>query len=178
MRIFPNNYYITKMPFLMFKKNIYEEIKTTHYPIFAPMPDGFSVKTVSFEQALEMFKLPRIVGKTDDGQDIKANIGRFGPYIQIDKLYVSIKPLDPMSITLDEARKLYAEKLEKEANKYIKQFDSGISIVNGPFGPYITDGKKNARIKKDQDPKDIDEKTAKELLDKAPARKKRNFRKK
>ncbi len=147
-------------------------------PAFAPLPEGTTLKTVTFEQALEMFKLPRLVGTTPDGQAIKANIGRFGPYIQVDKLYVSIKPLDPLTIAEAEARDLYAQKLEKEANKYIKQFDGGVSIVNGPYGPYITDGKKNARIPKSTDPNSIDEAMARDMLDKAPARKKRTVRRK
>lgn len=141
-------------------------------PRFATMPTGSRIETVTLEQALEMFKLPRTVGQTDDGQDIKANIGRFGPYIQIGKLFVSIKPLDPLSITLAEAKKLYAEKLKKEAEKHIATFEtSGIQILNGPYGPYITDGKKNARIAKDQDPKKITEEQAKKLLDEAPDKK-------
>jgi hypothetical protein len=73
-------------------------------PRFAPLPKGAKIETVTLEQALEMFKLPRIVGQTEDGQDIKANIGRFGPYIQVGKLFVSIKPEDPHSITLEKAR--------------------------------------------------------------------------
>lgn len=154
------------------------ETEDDEKPIFAPLPEGMSLKTVTLEQALDMFKLPRIVGKTADGKEIKANIGRFGPYIQVEKLYVSIKPLDPMHITEEEARLLYAEKQEKEANKYIKRFDSGLSIANGPYGAYITDGKKNARIPKEMKPEDIDEATAKEMLDKAPARKKRSFKRK
>lgn len=142
-------------------------------PDFAPMPDGISLEDVTLEQALEMFKLPRLVGTTPDGKDIKSNIGRFGPYIVIDKLFVSIKPHDPFKITQDEARELYAAKLEKEANKYIAQFKSGISIVNGPYGPYITDGKKNARIPKTTDATKLTEAEAKEMLAKAPAKKKR-----
>jgi DNA topoisomerase I len=149
------------------------EAEDDEKPAFAPMPEGASIKTVTLEQALEMFKLPRIVGQTKDGSIIKANIGRFGPYIQIDKLYVSIKPLDPLTITEDEALKLYEEKLEKEANKYIHQFANGISVINGPYGPYITDGTKNARIPKSTDPKTLTEEQCKEMLDKAPARKKR-----
>lgn len=141
-------------------------------PTFAPMPAGVGLEEVTLEQALEMFKLPRLVGKTDSGEEIKANIGRFGPYIQVGKLFVSIKPLDPFSITLDEALHLYKEKLEKEANKYIQEFDSGIKVVNGPYGPYITDGKKNAKIPKDVEPKDLTEEQCKKLLEEAPARKK------
>lgn len=150
------------------------ETESEEKPDFAPMPDGVLLEDVTFEQALEMFKLPRTVGTTEDGQDIKANIGRFGPYIQVGKLYVSIKPHDPMKITEEEARELYANKLEAEANKYIQIFDkSGIKIVNGPYGPYVTDGKKNARIPKATDPAKMTEAEAKELVDKAPARKKR-----
>ncbi len=153
------------------------EAEDDEKPAFAGMPEGVTVENVTLEQALEMFKLPREVGKTEDGKVIKANIGRFGPYIQIDKLYVSIKPLDPVSITEQEARELYQEKLEAEAAKYLKKFDGGINIIKGPYGPYITDGKKNARIPKGQEPKDIDLKTAKELLANAPKRGARRTRK-
>jgi DNA topoisomerase-1 len=142
-------------------------------PVFAPLPTGAKIETVTLEQALEMFKLPRIVGKTEDGQEIKANIGRFGPYIQVGKLFVSIKPLDPQSITLDEALKLYAEKLKTDAEKNIADFGDGIKVLNGRFGPYITDGKKNAKIPKGTDPKDVTHEQAKELLEKAPAKKAR-----
>lgn len=142
-------------------------------PDFAPLPEGVDMDEVTLTQALEMFKLPRVVGKTDDGLEIIANIGRFGPYIKVDKLFVSIKPLDPFKITEKEALKLYAEKLEKEANKYITQFKGGINIVNGPYGPYVTDGKKNARIPKDTDAAKITETEANEMLAKAPTKKKR-----
>ncbi len=154
------------------------ETESEEKPDFAPMPDGAQLTTITLEEALEMFKLPRLVGKTEDGQDMKANIGRFGPYVQVGKLYVSIKPHDPMKITEEEARELYATKLEKEANKYIAQFDSGISIVNGPYGPYVTNGKKNARIPKATDPKTLTEADAKALIDKAPDKKKRVIRRK
>lgn len=153
------------------------EVEDDEKPAFAPLPEGTTIKTVTFEQAMEMFKLPREVGTTPEGELIRANIGRFGPYIQVGKLYVSIKPLDPLTITEAEARKLYAEKLEKEANKYIKQFAGGISIINGPYGPYVTDGTKNARISKTVDPATLSEAAAKELLEKAPSRKKRTVRK-
>ena len=146
-------------------------------PAFAPLPEGTTLTTVTLEDALEMFKLPREVGKTADGESIKANIGRFGPYIQVGKLFVSIKPLDPTTITEEEALKLYKEKLQKEADKYIQKFAGGINIIKGPFGPYITDGKKNARIPKDQDPAKITESQAKEMLEKAPARGKKRFAK-
>jgi DNA topoisomerase-1 len=144
-------------------------------PDFAPLPKDTTIDTVTLEQALIMFKLPRVVGTTEDGQEIKANIGRFGPYIQIDKTFVSIKPHDPHDIDETTARELYAEKLAKDAAKHINEFASGIKVLNGPYGPYITDGKKNARIAKDVDPATITEEQAKELLAKAPA-KKRGFK--
>jgi DNA topoisomerase-1 len=158
---------------MLLKGNIED---TEKKPVFAPMPAGTTIETVTLEQALEMFKLPRLVGQTADGQEIKANIGRFGPYIQVDKTFVSIKPLDPALITLEEALELYAQKQVKDAAKNINEFASGIKVLNGPYGPYITDGKKNARIAKDVDPTKITEVEAKKLLDEAPA-KARRFRK-
>lgn len=146
-------------------------------PTFAPMPKDSTIDTVTLEQALVMFQLPRLVGTTEDGEDIKANIGRFGPYIQIGKTFVSIKPLDPHTITFEESLDLYAAKLQKDADKNIAEFKNGIKILNGPYGPYITDGKKNARIAKDVDPTGITEAEAKKLLAAAPA-KKRAFRRK
>ena len=135
-------------------------------PRFAPLPKGAKIETVTLEQALEMFKLPRVIGQTEDGQDIKANIGRFGPYIQVGKLFVSIKPEDPHTITLEKARELYAAKLQAEAEKNIADFGDGVKILNGRFGPYITDGSKNAKIPKGTDPKTITHEKALELLSK------------
>lgn len=147
----------------------------TKKPDFAPLPADTTLDTVTLEQALEMFKLPRTVGKTAEGEDIKANIGRFGPYIVVGKTFVSIKPLDPLTIGEAEARKLYQAKLDKDASKHIKQFKNGLQVLNGPYGPYVTDGKTNARIAKDVDPKKLTEAEAKKLLAAAPA-KKRGFR--
>jgi DNA topoisomerase-1 len=147
-------------------------------PTFAPLPSGTNLSNVTLEQALEMFKLPRTVGTAANGEEMKANIGRFGPYIQVGKTFVSIKPLDPLTITEVEARELYDKKLEQIANRNIAEFPSGIKILNGPYGPYITDGKKNARIAKDADPKKITEADAKALLDAAPAKKSFRRRKK
>lgn len=141
-------------------------------PQFAPMPRGAKVETVTLEQALQAFQLPREVGTTADGETIKANIGRFGPYIQVGKTFVSIKPLDPHTVTEAEARELYAEKLKKDAEKFIQEFPSGIQVLNGRYGPYITDGKKNAKIPKDKDPKQLTEIECKDLLAATPAGKK------
>ncbi len=140
-------------------------------PRFAPLPAGARLETVTLEEALEMFKLPRTVGQTDDGKDIKANIGRFGPYIQVDKLFVSIKPLDPFTITHKEALELYKAKLKAEAEKYINTFDDGVQVLNGRYGPYVTDGKKNAKIPKDTDPKKITHEQALKILKETPEKK-------
>lgn len=147
------------------------EVENEAKPDFATLPPETTIDTVTLEQALEMFALPRTVGKTEQGEEIKANIGRFGPYIQVGKTYVSIKPEDPRTISLEDARRLYAEKLEKDANKFIAEFADGVKIVRGPYGPYVTDGKKNARIPKDADPTKLTEAECLELLAKAPAKK-------
>jgi DNA topoisomerase-1 len=146
-------------------------------PDFAPLPKGVKLETVTLEQAIEAFKLPRIVGKTEDGQDIRANIGRFGPFIQIGTktkttkpLYVSLKEDDPHDITLEKALELYAEKLKAEAEKNIADFGA-VKVLNGRFGPYVTDGKKNAKIPKDQDPAKLTQEEAEKLIKDAPVKK-------
>ncbi|MEI7689735.1 MAG: type I DNA topoisomerase [Candidatus Saccharibacteria bacterium] len=143
-------------------------------PQFAPMPAGRKIENVTLEEALHAFKLPRLVGETADGDTIKANVGRFGPYIQIGKLFVSIKPFDPHTITLEESLELYANKLKSEAEKNIADFGDGIKVLKGRFGPYITDGAKNAKIPKGTEPAEITHEQAIELLKSAPASKKRH----
>lgn len=146
------------------------ETENDEKPDFAPMPEGVELDEVTLAQALEMFKLPRTVGQTADGHDILADIGRFGPYIKVDKTFVSIKPHDPMKITEDEARELYEAKLKKEKERHIADFGK-IKVLNGPYGPYVTDGKKNARIPKETDAKKLTEAQAKKILAEAPAKK-------
>lgn len=142
-------------------------------PQFAPMPKGVKIEKVTIEQAIEAFKLPRLVGKTKDGSEIKANIGRFGPYVQVDKMFVSIKDYDPHTITEKEALEVIEEKLTADKEKTINEFSSGIRILNGRFGPFVTDGNKNAKIDKKTDPKTLTESEAKSILDAAPVRPKR-----
>lgn len=138
-------------------------------PRFAPLPKGAKIDNVTLEQALKAFELPRKVGQTPDGQDIMANIGRFGPYIQIGKLFVSIKPFDPYDITLDQALELYNAKMKAESEKNIASFGN-IKVLNGRYGPYITDGKKNVKIPKDTDPTSITKDQAEKLLSEAPVK--------
>ena len=142
-------------------------------PKFAPIPAGRKIETVTLEEALHAFKLPRVVGQTPDGSVIKANIGRFGPYIQIDKLFVSIKPLDPHTITLEKALELYSAKLITESEKNIADFGDGIKVLKGRYGPYITDGTKNAKIPKETEPAAVTHEQAIALLKAAPASKKK-----
>jgi DNA topoisomerase-1 len=138
-------------------------------PDFAPMPDDAALDTVTLEGALKMFELPKKVGKTEAGEEITANIGRFGPYIQVGKTFVSIKDTSPFKITEDEAREKITEKLQQIAERNINDFGK-IKVLKGPYGPYATDGKKNAKIPKEQDPKKLTETQAKKLLDEAPAK--------
>ena len=142
------------------------EAKDEEKPRFAPLPKGARLETVTLEQALEMFKLPRIVGTTENGKEIKANIGRFGPYVQVDKEFFSIKGLDPLTVTEEEAREVISVISEKR--KPIKEFPSGIVILNGPYGPYIKNHKTNARIPKDMDLESITEEQAIDMIAKAP----------
>lgn len=136
---------------------------------FANLPAGTTIESVTLEQATKMFSLPRTVGQTADGQEIVANIGRFGPYIKVGNLFVSIKPESPFEITEAKARELYQAKLDAEAAKHIAEWGD-IQVLNGRYGPYITDGTKNVKIPKDIEPKSITEEQAKEILSKAPAK--------
>jgi DNA topoisomerase-1 len=139
-------------------------------PRFAPLPAGVKMEKVTLEQALEMFKLPRTVGQTEDGNDIKANIGRFGPYVQVGAAFFSIKPLDPMTITLEEALEII--EIITEKRKPLKVFEkAGIEMLNGQWGPYLKKDKVNARIPKDRDPESITEEEAIQLIKDAPAKK-------
>lgn len=141
-------------------------------PTFAPLPAGKRLEDVTLDEALVMFTLPRTIGKTADGKEILANIGPFGPYVKVDKMFVSIKPESPFDITLEKARGLIAAKLESEAAKYIQRFEKeGIDIINGRYGVYITDGKKNAKPPKDADPAKITLKEAQEIIAAAPDKK-------
>jgi DNA topoisomerase I len=138
-------------------------------PQFAPLPEGSKIETIILEQALEMFKLPRYVGKTTDGKNITANIGRFGPYVQVEKKYFSTKGYDPMTIDLKDARNIIDTVTEKR--KPIKEFKSGIKILNGPYGPYVKKGNINARIPKSKNPEELSEEECLELINKAPVKK-------
>jgi len=147
------------------------EAEDEEKPRFAGIPTGMTINGITLKQALELFKLPRIVGQTDDGQDIEANNGRFGPYVKLGKHYVSIKPHDPSTIDLKTAKELIKADAEKRAKMTIQEFTAeGIKVLNGRFGPYITNGKTNAKVPKDQDPKKLTLKDCEKLLKEAPSK--------
>jgi len=116
--------------------------------------------------------LPRELGKTPEGEAVFAAIGRFGPYIRFDSKFVSLKDIDPHEVTLKQALKLIAEKKEFEANRIIQTFEgSDIQVLHGRYGPYITDGHKNARMPKDREPESLTLAECEELIAAAPDRK-------
>jgi len=118
---------------------------------YAKLRPTQSIETITLDEAMELFKLPRVLGKHGE-KDIKASIGRFGPYIQYDKLFVSIpKDKDPYTITLEDALTLISEKEKANANRLILNFeDEDIQVLNGRYGPYIKKGKDNYKIPKDK----------------------------
>ena len=145
---------------------------------FAGLAPGQKMDKITLEEALELFKLPRHLGETPEGEPVSASIGRFGPYVKYGNSFVSIRGEDPHTITLERALELIAEKKLADANRIIHDWeDEGIQVLNGRYGPYITDGNKNARIPKDVDPKSLDLETCKKLLAEAPERKTRGKKK-
>ncbi|MCC5794697.1 MAG: DNA topoisomerase I [Chromatiales bacterium] len=155
-------------------------------PRFAGLRPGQKMATISLEEALELFKLPRKLGTTAEGWPVSANIGRFGPYVQFEprgadgkaqRKFVSIKEHDPYTITLDEAVELIRAKQEADANRVIHDFtEAGIQVLRGRFGPYITDKERNARVPKDREPETLTLKECQELLAQAPPRRGRGRR--
>ena len=136
-------------------------------PRFAPLPEGTTIETVTLDQALPMFNLPRRVGQTTDGKEITADIGPYGPYVKVEKQFISLKDKDPLTISEAEAREVIAAHTRAAANKTIADFGK-LKILRGPYGPYVTNGKKNARIPKNADPEKLAEAEAQKLLDDAP----------
>ncbi len=147
-------------------------------PRFAGLRPGQKMNEIDLDEALELFKLPRKLGETPDGLPVSASIGRFGPYVRYGDKYVSIKGDDPYTIELPRALELIEEKKAADANRIILDFeDEGIQVLNGRYGPYITDKNKNARVPKDRDPKTLTLDECKELLAAAPERGRRGKKK-
>ena len=140
---------------------------------FASLRPGQSMHTITLEDALELFKLPRKLGQ-DKGEEVSVGIGRFGPFAKRGSVYASLKKEDdPYTIDLARAVFLIEEKEEIARNRIIKEFDgSDIQVLNGRFGPYISDGKLNGKIPKDREPASLTLEEVQKLLEETgkPAR--------
>jgi len=140
-------------------------------PRFAGLRAGQKMDAVTLADAMELFKLPRTLGQRPDGETVVTNIGRFGPYVKYGSKYVSLKEDDPYTVTLERALEVIRLKQEADANRIIQEFSAaGIQVLNGRYGPYVTDGKKNAKIPKDRDPKSLTLEECRTLIEQAPVR--------
>ena len=135
-------------------------------PRFAQMKKGQTIETITLDEALELFRLPRTLGEFE-GQEVSVGTGRFGPYIRHDKFYVSIGGVaDPLTITLDEAVKLIVTKRESESKKVLKTFPGNpdMEIMNGRYGAYIAYQGSNYKIPKSSDPTTLTEEECQEII--------------
>ncbi len=147
-------------------------------PRFAGLRPGQKMDNINFADAMELFKLPRKLGQTADGEPVLASIGRFGPYIKYGAKYVSLKEDDPYTVELERALEVIELKKQADANRIIQDFtEAGIQVLNGRYGPYITDKERNAKIPKDRDPKSLTLEECRTLLEQAPPRGARRGRK-
>ena len=153
-------------------------------PKWKGLQPGQSMFTIQLAEALELFKLPRALGHLPGGEPVSTNTGMFGPYVQyevvdpetgeVKKKYVSLREHDPYKITLEEAIEVIRAKQEADANKLIRDYGvDNLRVLRGRWGPYLTDGEKNARLPKDRDPETITLDEARELIAKAPPPKRR-----
>jgi DNA topoisomerase-1 len=148
-------------------------------PQYASLRNGQFIETITLEEALELFKLPRDIGEYE-GEVMTAAIGRFGPYVRHNGKFYSLgKEDDPFTLGEDRAIEIIEAKREADKNKYIKVFDSDpeVQVLNGRYGPYIKVGKKNVKIPKDKKPEELTLEECLELAEKAPEKKGRGGRK-
>jgi DNA topoisomerase I len=168
-------------PFVQVGENATEE--EPEKPLYASLRNGQSIETISMEDALELFKLPKKVGIFED-KDMTVAIGKFGPYIRHNSVFVSLpKGIDPLDVTEEGAIELILEKRKKDAEKLIKAFDEDptVKILNGRWGPYIEFGKQNVKIPKDKQPLELTFEECKALAaadEKAPKKGGKKFTKK
>jgi DNA topoisomerase-1 len=149
---------------------------------YASLLPGQSIETLTLDEALDLFKLPRSLGE-HEGKKVTAAIGRFGPYVRFDGKFVSLKADDgddPYTVTLERALELIKAKLEADAKALIKVFeeDDSVRVLNGRYGPYIKAGRTNAKIPKDEKPEELTWARVQELIEEAKNRPKRGRRKK
>ena len=140
-------------------------------PRFAGLRPGQKMDTIQLPEAMELFKLPRTLGANSAGETVLTAIGRFGPYIKYGAKYVSLKEDDPYTVTFERALEVILAKQIADANRLIQDFpEHKIQVLNGRYGPYITDSAKNARVPKDRDPKSLSLEECQTLLAAAPAK--------
>ncbi len=141
-------------------------------PKFAKLREGQNIESVTLEEALDLFKLPRTLGEYE-GEEVQASIGRYGPYVRHGNKFVSLgQDYDPYTINLDQAKELIEAKRKADRERTIKDFsDHDIMVYNGKYGPYIKAGKKNVKIPKDKDPKELTLEECQEIIENAPAKK-------
>lgn len=140
-------------------------------PLFASLPAGKSVNSITLDEALELFKLPRTLGEFE-GKEVVVSAGRFGPYVKHDGKYVSIPAsLSPLSITLEEAQELIEKKRQDDSNKILATYseEPGLQVLNGRFGPYIAFNKKNYKIPKGTDAASLSLEQCREIIAKQDA---------
>ncbi len=148
-------------------------------PKFAGLRPGQKMDAITLDEALYLFNLPRKLGETPEGEPLVVNIGRFGPYVKYGSKYASLKEDDPYTVSRERALEVVAAKKEADANRIIQVFEAeGIQVLNGRYGPYITDGEKNAKVPKETDPKTLTLAQCQELLAAAPVRRGRFGKKK
>ena len=140
-------------------------------PRFAGLRPGQKMDSITLADAMELFKLPRSLGETAEGESVVANIGRFGPYVKYGSKYVSLKEDDPYTVSLERALEVIRLKKEADANRIINDFGvDNIQVLNGRYGPYVTDGNRNAKIPKDREPRSLTLEECRALLAQAPPR--------
>jgi DNA topoisomerase-1 len=144
-------------------------------PQFYGLRPGQRLDSITLEEALELTKLPRVLGLAEDGSEVSANVGRYGPYVKYGDKFVSLpKEDDPHTITLERALELVEAKKAADSAKNIKEFpDTDIRILNGRYGPYVTNGAKNARVPKDREPATLSLVECQALLESVKTRGKR-----
>ena len=147
----------------------------TEKPVFAGLRPDQRMNTITLQEGLLLFRLPRPLGETPDGEPVSIGIGRFGPYVRFGAKFASLGPDDdPYQIGLNRALSIIDDKKKAEAARHIKSFEgSEVQILKGRYGPYVTDRKKNARVPKGRDPSELTFEECRELLDAAPARRQR-----
>lgn len=138
-------------------------------PAFVAIPEHLNMDTITLEEALFLFTLPRVVGQTENGEDIKANIGRFGPYLQVKTKFYSLKDDDPYTIELPRALELIKQIDEAKAKALIKDYpEEKIQILVGQYGPYIKKGRKNFKIPKGVEAEELTLEEVLKIIEKDP----------